>query len=105
MVSCNLTPPSRSSTVPRRCSGLKVDIAVQNPEGDNTNYSYTRLQRVRILLVAGQTDKAMDGIEDLLNSPYQVTPSYLALDPMFTPLKGNPRFERLLASKITRGIN
>jgi len=84
----------------------EVDIAVQNaPLGNATDNPYSSLQRVRVLLVAGQTDKAIDGIEYLLTSAYHVTPSYLALDPMYTPLKGNPRFERLLTSKITRGIN
>jgi tetratricopeptide (TPR) repeat protein len=84
----------------------EVDVAVRNAVvGNDSDYPYSTLQRVRILLVAGQTDKAIDGVEDLLKMPYHVTPSYLALDPMYTPLKGNPRFERLLTSEIARGAN
>jgi serine/threonine-protein kinase len=83
----------------------EVDLAIRNAPATGIDDPYTRLQQVRILLVAGQTDKAIDGIEDLLTRQYLVTPGWLALDPTFTPLTGNPRFERLLTSEITRGNN
>jgi len=29
--------------------------------------------------------------------PYYLTPEWLKIDPNFAPLRGNPRFERLIA--------
>jgi hypothetical protein len=51
---------------------------------------------VRIYLVTGRLNEAMDALENLEKQPTQVTPRWLALDPMFTPLRGNPRFERIV---------
>jgi serine/threonine-protein kinase len=84
----------------------EVDIAVENsPVGNAADAPYARLQRLRILLVAGQTDKAIDAVEDLLTRQYYLTPSYLKLDPTYTPLKGNPRFERLLTAPVQRAVD
>jgi hypothetical protein len=38
-------------------------------------------------------------LEPLLEMPYYLSPGWLRIDPTFAPLKGNPRFERLLAAK------
>jgi TolB-like protein/tetratricopeptide (TPR) repeat protein len=59
---------------------------------------YEMQQAVRIFLAVGETDRALDNIETLLKAQYQLTPAWLKVDPMFAPLKGNPRFERLIAS-------
>jgi hypothetical protein len=34
----------------------------------------------------------------LVKLPYFVTPAWLRIDPTWAPLKGNPRFERLIAA-------
>jgi hypothetical protein len=52
-------------------------------------------QLVRIHLLAGQPDKAMDQLERLLAMPYFLSPAWLRIDPDFKPLHGDPRFERL----------
>jgi len=31
--------------------------------------------------------------------PYYLSPGWLRIDPTFAPLKGNPRFERLISGK------
>ena len=59
---------------------------------------YTQHQLVRILMILGERDKALDLLEPLLSTPYYLSPAWLAIDPNFAPLKGHPRFEKLLAS-------
>jgi TolB-like protein/tRNA A-37 threonylcarbamoyl transferase component Bud32/Flp pilus assembly protein TadD len=58
---------------------------------------YMRHQLVRIYILVGEPERALDELEALLRLPYYVTPAWLRIDPAFSPLKGNPRFEKLLA--------
>ena len=53
----------------------------------------------RIYLLAGENEKALDHIEPLLEIPANLSPGLLRIDPAFVPLRGNPRFEKLL--KVT----
>jgi hypothetical protein len=41
----------------------------------------------------------MDQLEPLSKMNYYLSPAWLRIDPNFAPLKGNPRFERLIATK------
>jgi serine/threonine-protein kinase len=59
---------------------------------------YMQHQLVRIYLLVGETDKALDALEPLLRIPYYLSPAWLRIDPTFAPLHGNPRFERLIAA-------
>jgi hypothetical protein len=52
---------------------------------------------VRIYLLAGEPEKALDQLEPLLKMPYFLSPGWLRIDPTFAPLRGNTRFERLVA--------
>ena len=58
---------------------------------------YVQLQLVRIYLLTGEPDKALDQLEPLLRVPFYLSPGWLRLDPTFEPLRGNPRFQRLLS--------
>jgi hypothetical protein len=58
---------------------------------------YMQHQLARIYLLVGEPDKALDQFEGLLKVPYYLSPGWLRIDPTFAPLKGNPRFERLIA--------
>ena len=59
--------------------------------------AYLQHQLVRIYLLVDEPEKALDQLEPLLRMPYFLSPGWLRIDPTFAPLKGNPRFERLVA--------
>ena len=61
--------------------------------------AYIQHQLVRIYLLVGEPEKALDQLEPLLKIPYYLSPGWLRIDPTFAPLKGNPHFERLAAGK------
>jgi serine/threonine-protein kinase len=56
---------------------------------------YVQHQVVRIHILVGNHDKALDLLEPLLKVPYHLTPGWLRIDPNFDPLRGNPRFDKL----------
>jgi len=66
---------------------------------DAYNGAYIQHQLVRIYLLVGEPERALDQLEPLLTIPYYLSPGWLRIDPTFTPLKGNPRFEKLVAGK------
>jgi eukaryotic-like serine/threonine-protein kinase len=59
---------------------------------------YIQHQLVRIYLVVGHHERALDRLEPLLRVPYHLSPAWLRIDPNFAPLRGYPRFQRLLAA-------
>ena len=59
---------------------------------------YAQHQLVRIHLLAGDREAALARLEPLLSVPYLLTPAWLRIDPAFAPLRGHPRFERLVAA-------
>jgi TolB-like protein len=63
---------------------------------DASTGPYVRYQAARVFIQAGAYDRALDLIEPLLTMNYSdLTPAWLRLEPVFRPLKGNPRFEKL----------
>jgi tetratricopeptide (TPR) repeat protein len=61
--------------------------------------AYDQHQLARIYLLVGEPEKALDQLEPLLKIPYYLSPGWLRIDPTFAPLKGNPRFEKLVAGR------
>jgi hypothetical protein len=49
------------------------------------------------LALLGEPEKALDQLEPLLKVPYSLSPGWLRIDPMFDPLRKNPRFQKLVA--------
>ena len=64
---------------------------------DAVNGAYGQHQLARIYLMTGEPEQALDQLEPLLKIPYLLSPGWLRIDPSFAPLKGNPRFERMIA--------
>jgi serine/threonine-protein kinase len=57
---------------------------------------YLQLQLVRIHLLLGQTEQALDQLEPLLRIPFYLSPGWLRIDPTFDPLRNHPRFRKLV---------
>jgi tetratricopeptide (TPR) repeat protein len=58
---------------------------------------YDQHQLARIYMLVGEPEKALDQLEPLLEIPYFLSPGWLRIDPNFDSLRGNPRFQRLVA--------
>ena len=60
---------------------------------------YVQLQLVRIYMLVGEPEKAMDQLEPLLKVPFYLSPGWLRIDPTFDPLRTNPRFIKHLEAQ------
>jgi TolB-like protein/Tfp pilus assembly protein PilF len=61
---------------------------------------YIAHQRVRIHLLVGEYEGALDQLERLLKLPGYLSPGRLRIDPTFAPLHNSPRFQRLLTTSF-----
>lgn len=64
---------------------------------DALDYGSARLEQAVIELLLGDHDAALESLEGILAVEFlNVSPAILRLDPMWDPLRDNPRFQRLL---------
>jgi hypothetical protein len=66
----------------------------------------------RVSARMGEPDRAITALQKLLSIPYNgalaaapLTPALLRLDPMFDPLRNDPRFKKLVASPAPQATN
>jgi TolB-like protein/Flp pilus assembly protein TadD len=65
----------------------------------NLYRAHCQHQLARIYTLVGEPEQALGYLEELLRVPYWLSPNWLKIDPTFDPLRGNPRFERLVKGK------
>jgi tetratricopeptide (TPR) repeat protein len=86
----------------RKADAMKAGeraVALLSLSRDGYTGPYVQHQLARIYLLVGEPEKALDRLEPLLKIPYFLSPAWLRIDPNFEPLRGNPRFERLIAAR------
>jgi hypothetical protein len=70
---------------------------------DAIDGAYALIASAQIYTMVGKNDAALKQLEFILSlhAPKLLTPSLLRLDPIYDPLRSNPRFQALVGSSAT----
>ena len=60
-------------------------------------YKSARVTLAEIYSRVGDYPHALDQLDSLLAKPFIISPAWLRIDPTWAPLRGDPRYERLIA--------
>ena len=69
------------------------------PEREAWRGSRRAINLAQIYAMTGRVEEAIERIEFVLSIPSELSPWTLRLDPAWDPLRGNPRFEALVAGE------
>jgi TolB-like protein len=75
--------------------GLAIALATGDEFG---KIAYAHHVLARIYVALGDHGNALDQLDALLAKPYFVSRAWLSIDPTWASLKGDPRFDRMLAA-------
>jgi TolB-like protein/tetratricopeptide (TPR) repeat protein/class 3 adenylate cyclase len=92
---------------------LAEQAMAANPvEKDAVNGPFPLEVLARVAAQTGESDRAIAALQKLLSTPYfgaftttPLTPVLLRLDPMFDPLRNDPRFQKLVASPAPKAAD
>lgn len=77
------------------CGRWGVELAATTP--DAFIYTYAQLQLIRAHLILGENELALDILEPLAEKRWPcLAPGWLSIEPMYDPLRHQPRFNALL---------
>jgi len=85
----------------RRAMDLRARALPTAPDpmfGPSTNEASMKMSFAMICAWAGELDLALEQLEAVTKDPGGPSYGGLRLDPMWDPLRGNPRFEKIVAS-------
>jgi len=101
--------PRLHSSLGLACAGLgRRDEAVREglrgvellPIGRDAFYGVAPLYDLSVIYaLTGETDAALSTLERLLALPTWVSPTFVRMVPLYRPLAGDPRFEKLLRAR------
>jgi hypothetical protein len=75
------------------------DVLLERPSVDVSWRFTERVFYAKAAVVLGDTGRALSALEQVAPGPGWATPAWLRLDAMFAPLRGDPRFERLMSGQ------
>jgi uncharacterized protein YfaS (alpha-2-macroglobulin family) len=78
-----------------------VKTMVEQTEKDKWEFPNSKTTAAVGYMLLGDIDRALPLLQDALSRPSEssITPAYLRLDPIWDPIRNDPRFQKLANSK------